>query len=153
MICSTGTATPTSGVYGIKLRWEWLSLFGNVYGHYSTQITGNILFHSPSSIGFEPFQKLFSGNNNALAEVLCRKIPLSHQLVYLGAREPQEILKRFCVEHQRQLIIAFVLAIIHAAFLLDGRFENKKGRHQTQDAFRIPHFDTYPSFPYSQTGG
>lgn len=46
MICSTGTYTPKSGVYDIKLRWEWLGLQGNVYGHYSTQITGNILFHS-----------------------------------------------------------------------------------------------------------
>ena len=41
----------------------------------------------------------------------------------------------------------------YTAFLLDGRFENKKGRYQTQDAFRILHFDTYPCFPYSQTGG
>ena len=27
MICSTGTATPKSGKYSIKLRWEWLGLF------------------------------------------------------------------------------------------------------------------------------
>jgi lipoprotein-anchoring transpeptidase ErfK/SrfK len=46
MVCSTGTATPTSGVYSIPARWEWLRLQGYVYGHYSTQITGNILFHS-----------------------------------------------------------------------------------------------------------
>lgn len=46
MICSTGTATPRSGVYTIKSRWRWLGLIGNVYGQYSTQIVGNILFHS-----------------------------------------------------------------------------------------------------------
>lgn len=26
--------------------WRWRPLFGNVYGQYATQITGNILFHS-----------------------------------------------------------------------------------------------------------
>ena len=46
MVCSTGVATPTSGVYSIPARWEWLGLQGDVYGHYSTQIKGNILFHS-----------------------------------------------------------------------------------------------------------
>lgn len=46
MICSTGEATPTSGVYKIPARWEWLRLQGYVWGHYSTQIKGNILFHS-----------------------------------------------------------------------------------------------------------
>lgn len=46
MVCSTGTATPKSGTYGIKGRWRWLGLFGGVYGQYSTQIVGNILFHS-----------------------------------------------------------------------------------------------------------
>ncbi len=46
MICSTGTATPASGKYPIKYRWTWLKLFGNVWGHYVTQINGNILFHS-----------------------------------------------------------------------------------------------------------
>lgn len=46
MVCSTGEATPTSGVYKIPARWEWLRLQGYVWGHYSTQIKGNILFHS-----------------------------------------------------------------------------------------------------------
>lgn len=46
MVCSTGTATPTSGVYSIPRRWKWLRLQGYVWGHYTTQITGNILFHS-----------------------------------------------------------------------------------------------------------
>ena len=46
MICSTGTATPKSGVYAIPGRWTWGALFGNVYGQYCVKIKGNILFHS-----------------------------------------------------------------------------------------------------------
>ena len=48
MICSTGPDTPQEGVYDIAWMksWDWLSLFGNVYGAYVTQIDGNILFHS-----------------------------------------------------------------------------------------------------------
>ena len=46
MICSTGTATPQSGTYTLKYKWKGLGLFGDVYGYYVTQITGNILFHS-----------------------------------------------------------------------------------------------------------
>ena len=46
MVCSTGPATPTSGVYGLGEQHRWHYLFGDVYGQYTTQITGNILFHS-----------------------------------------------------------------------------------------------------------
>ena len=46
MVCSTGTHTPKSGVYSIGYRWTWLEMIGSVYGHYVTQITGDILFHS-----------------------------------------------------------------------------------------------------------
>lgn len=46
MICSTGTATPTAGVYKISNKFKWLDLFGDVYGQYCSQIVGNILFHS-----------------------------------------------------------------------------------------------------------
>lgn len=48
MLCSVGPATPTSGTYSLKKysAWEWKGLFGDVYGQYATQITGNILFHS-----------------------------------------------------------------------------------------------------------
>ena len=45
-VCSTGTSTPTSGVYKIDYKYRWLALFGNVYGQYATRIVGNILFHS-----------------------------------------------------------------------------------------------------------
>lgn len=66
MVCSTGDYTPTSGVYKIPARWEWLGLQGNVYGHYATQIKGNILFHSvpylekynPASLEYWEYDKL-----------------------------------------------------------------------------------------------
>ena len=67
MICSTGEATPAEGVYYLPgNHWSWLSLQGQVYGQYATQITGNILFHSvpyetlydKSSLETEEFNKL-----------------------------------------------------------------------------------------------
>ena len=57
MICSTGRATPTSGVYKISNRYAWRILVGGVYGQYATRIVGSILFHSV------PY---FSANHNAL---------------------------------------------------------------------------------------
>lgn len=66
MICSTGTHTPKTGKYPIQTKWEWGALQHNVYGHYVTKITGNILFHSVpyekygrlDSLQFEEFDKL-----------------------------------------------------------------------------------------------
>ena len=68
MVCSTGTYTPTSGVYRLsgQGQWKWLSLQQDVYGQYCTQITGNILFHSvpymkygdKSSLEYQEFDKL-----------------------------------------------------------------------------------------------
>ena len=46
MVCSTGYASPTGGVYSTRKLGTWHTLFGGVYGQYCTQITGNILFHS-----------------------------------------------------------------------------------------------------------
>lgn len=46
MICSTGVATPRSGIYKLGARSKWRALFGNVYGQYAVNIVGNILFHS-----------------------------------------------------------------------------------------------------------
>lgn len=45
-VCSTGTDTPTSGVYPLKAKYRWVNLKGNVYGQYSSRIVGSILFHS-----------------------------------------------------------------------------------------------------------
>ncbi len=46
MICSTGAATPTSGVYQTQNKRRWGLLIGNSYGQYTARITGQILFHS-----------------------------------------------------------------------------------------------------------
>ncbi len=45
-VCSTGTATPRSGIYRTIRKFRWRALFGGVYGQYATTITGSILFHS-----------------------------------------------------------------------------------------------------------
>lgn len=45
-VCSTGTETPRSGVYRIPAKITWCYMYGNVWGHYCSQIVGNILFHS-----------------------------------------------------------------------------------------------------------
>ena len=46
MVCSTGYASPTGGVYSMYKIGTWHTLMGGVYGQYCTQITGDILFHS-----------------------------------------------------------------------------------------------------------
>ena len=66
MICSSGSATPRSGVFRPGWRLTWQNLFYGVYGQYVTQITGNILFHSvpyqikydKSSLEYWEFDKL-----------------------------------------------------------------------------------------------
>ena len=47
MVCSVGSAdnTPT-GIFNLGERYKWRELFGDCYGQYAVQITGNILFHS-----------------------------------------------------------------------------------------------------------
>ena len=46
MVCSTGAATPHSGVYRLGWRLLWQDLFYGVYGYYVTEIDDDILFHS-----------------------------------------------------------------------------------------------------------
>ena len=66
MVCSTGSATPHSGIYGTTNKYTWLSLIGGVYGQYSTRIVGSILFHSvpytrngdPSALEYWEYDKL-----------------------------------------------------------------------------------------------
>ncbi len=66
MICSTGAATPVSGVYPTSSKYQWHTLFYNVYGQYATRIVGSILFHSvpyaaygdPSSLITEDYDQL-----------------------------------------------------------------------------------------------
>ncbi len=45
-VCSTGAATPTSGVYRLSWKTTWGKLFGNVWGQYCSQVVGDILIHS-----------------------------------------------------------------------------------------------------------
>ena len=65
LVCSTGTATPTSGVYKMSNKYRWHLLNGGVYGQYCTRITGHILFHSvpyatnsPDSLKYTAYDKL-----------------------------------------------------------------------------------------------
>ena len=46
MVCSTGVATPTSGVYTTSDKYTWGTLVGGVHGQYCTRIVKSILFHS-----------------------------------------------------------------------------------------------------------
>ncbi len=65
MVCSTGKATPTSGVYRMSDKYRWHMLEGGVYGQYCSRITGHILFHSvpyltnsPDTLEYWAYDKL-----------------------------------------------------------------------------------------------
>ena len=65
LICSTGSATPRSGVYKTSSKYRWHQLNGGVFGQYCTRITGHILFHSvpcssntPDSLKYGAYDKL-----------------------------------------------------------------------------------------------
>lgn len=65
MVCSTGTATPHSGVYRMSSKYRWHMLNGGVYGQYCSRITGHILFHSvpyatnsPDTLKYVAYDKL-----------------------------------------------------------------------------------------------
>ncbi len=65
MVCSTGTATPTSGTYKMSNKYRWHQLNGGVYGQYCSRITGHILFHSvpyktnsPDTLKYAAYDKL-----------------------------------------------------------------------------------------------
>ena len=71
MICSTGDYTPPNGKYpGTRYKisgskWEWGHMQGDVWAHYVTKITGNILFHSvpysecnPETLEYWEYDKL-----------------------------------------------------------------------------------------------
>ena len=65
MVCSAGTATPTSGTYKMSNKYRWHQLNGGVYGQYCSRITGHILFHSvpyktnsPDTLKYTAYDKL-----------------------------------------------------------------------------------------------
>lgn len=64
MVCSTGSATPI-GTYNTMTKYRWKILLDDVWGQYSTRITGSILFHSvwyykqdPSTLSATQYNKL-----------------------------------------------------------------------------------------------
>lgn len=49
------------GIYATPQKFLWVDLFGNVYGQYSTQIVGDILFHSvPYSRKYDKSSLIYS---------------------------------------------------------------------------------------------
>lgn len=113
MVCSTGTATPKSGTYRIQSRWEWLGLIGNVYGHYSTQIVGNILFHSvpylekynPASLEYWEYDKLGTRASAgcirltiADAKWIYNNIPRGTLVEFYSSSDPGPLRKTFCTK-------------------------------------------------------
>lgn len=114
MVCSTGTATPKAGTYKIQSRWEWLELIGNVYGHYSTQIVGNILFHSvpylekynPASLEYWEYDKLGSSASAgcirltlADAKWIYNNIPRGTLVEFYSSSDPGPLRKTFCTKN------------------------------------------------------
>ena len=86
MICSTGEATPQEGTYYLPgTHWPWLSLQGNVYGQYVTQIIGNILFHSV------PYETLYDKASLETAEFNKLGTPASMGCVRLQAGDAKWI--------------------------------------------------------------
>lgn len=65
-VCSVGLYNPTrEGEFAINLKYRWGSLLGDLYGQYSSQFVGNLLFHSVPyrsqerfDIEFEEYNKL-----------------------------------------------------------------------------------------------
>ena len=102
MICSTGRATPRSGVYKTKAKWRWIKLFGNVYGQYSTQIVGNILFHSvpylsksPDSLEYWEYDKLGTACSAGCIRLTVRdakwiydNIPIGTEIEFHASSDP-----------------------------------------------------------------
>lgn len=113
MICSAGTATPKSGVYPIQYRWRWLSLIGGVYGQYSTQIVGDILFHSvpylsksQNSLEYWEYDKLGTFASAGCIRLTVRdalwiynNIPSGTNVEFYASSNPGPLRKTICSEN------------------------------------------------------
>lgn len=102
MTCSTGTATPRSGVYSVQGKWTWGALFGNVWGHYVTKIVGNILFHSvpylsndPGTLEYWEYDKLGTSASAgcvrlsvADAQWIFNNMPVGTPIEFYGSSDP-----------------------------------------------------------------
>ena len=79
MVCSTGKATPTGGVYKMSNKYRWHQLNGGVYGQYCSRITGHILFHSvpyarntPDSLKYVAYDKLGTKASAGCIRLTCQ---------------------------------------------------------------------------------
>lgn len=79
IVCSTGKATPTSGVYKMSNKYRWHQLNGGVYGQYCSRITGHILFHSvpyakntPDSLKYVAYDKLGTKASAGCIRLTCQ---------------------------------------------------------------------------------
>ena len=66
-VCSTGGSNTPLGNFKLGARYEWLLLYGGVYGQYTTRIHGSIAFHSvpyftqnKADLEYEEYNKLGS---------------------------------------------------------------------------------------------
>lgn len=79
IVCSTGKATPTGGVYKMSSKYRWHQLNGGVYGQYCSRITGHILFHSvpyatnsPDSLKYVAYDKLGTKASAGCIRLTCQ---------------------------------------------------------------------------------
>lgn len=94
MACSTGTYTPTSGVYSTPNRFRWLDMVGDVYAQYCTQIVGDILFHSVpyltkydhSSLEYWAYDKLGTRASLGCVRLTCRDAKWIYDNCRLGTQ-------------------------------------------------------------------
>ena len=94
MACSTGTYTPTSGVYSTPNRFRWLDMLGDVYAQYCTQIVGDILFHSVpyltkydnSSLEYWAYDKLGTRASLGCIRLTCRDAKWIYDNCRLGTQ-------------------------------------------------------------------
>lgn len=94
MVCSTGTYTPTSGVYKIPNKFRWLDMIGDVYAQYCTQIVGDILFHSVpylekydnSSLEYWAYDKLGTRASLGCVRLTCKDAKWIYDNCKLGTQ-------------------------------------------------------------------
>lgn len=94
MVCSTGTYTPTSGVYKTPNRYRWLRMVGGVYAQYCTQIVGDILFHSVpylergnhASLEYWAYDKLGTKASLGCIRLTCKDAKWIYDNCKLGTR-------------------------------------------------------------------
>lgn len=101
MVCSTGWATPL-GTYNTQVKYRWKILLDDVWGQYSTRITGSILFHSvwyyqqnPATLSAAQYNKLGTTCSHGCirltvedAKWIYDNCPVGTTVVIYNAKEP-----------------------------------------------------------------